>query len=158
MLAPLLEAIGIMIIASKTLMVLEGLILGYLSMLGILLFFGGSIPFFSGAITSDHFANFVSSLIFLAFLLSGWRIYFWVLLGGFPKRGHINKYWFVSAAFAVCAVLLSWPVHKYSEQGPGSIWYMQSQLFMLGLYFLPTGAHLALHLYIEKNANKRRWF
>ncbi|WP_444944765.1 hypothetical protein ACJJIK_08635 [Microbulbifer sp. ZKSA006] len=137
-------------------MVLEGLILAYLSILGMLLVLGGSIPFLSGAITSEHFADFVTSLIVLAFLVAGWRIYFWVLLGNLGTRGHINKFWLALSAFAVCVSLISWPVHKLSEPSTTNIWYMQSQLFMLGLYFLPTATHLFLHVYLEKNTNKSK--
>ena len=145
-----------MVVASKTLMVLEGLILAYLSILGVLLILGGSIPFLSGDITLEHFAGFVTSLMVLTFLVAGWRVYFWVLLGNLGTRGHINKFWLVLSALAVTVSLLSWPVHKFSEASATNIWYMQSQLLMLGLYFLPTAAHLALHNYFEKNANKSK--
>ncbi len=145
-----------MIIASKALMVLEGLILLYLSILGILLILGSGIPFLSGAITSGHFAGFVTSIMVLAFLVAGWRVYFWVLLGTFGTRGHIKKFWLVLSLLAVFVSLLSWPVHELAEASATNIWYRQSQLFMLGLYFLPTATHLVLHIYLEKNANKSK--
>lgn len=143
-----------MVITSKIVMVLEGLILAYLSILGVALIVGGSIPFLFGAITVENFAGFVTSIMVLAFLVTGWRVYFWVLLGNFGTRGHIKKFWLVLSALAVFFSVLAWPVHKLSEASSANIWYMQSQLFMLGLFFLPTAIHLALHIYIEKNANK----
>ena len=145
-----------MILASKTLMVLEGLILVYLSMLGILVILGGSIPFLSGAITLEHFAGFVTSLTVLVFLVAGWRVYFWVLLGNLGTRGQIKKVWLVLSALAAFVSLLSLPVHELAEASATNIWYMQSQIFMLGLYFLPTATHLFIHIYIEKNANKSK--
>ncbi|MBY6212841.1 hypothetical protein KUV95_14885 [Microbulbifer agarilyticus] len=145
-----------MVTASKALMIFEGLILAYLSFLGILLIIVGIIPFLYGGFASEYFAGFVTSLMLLAFLVAGWRIYFWVLLGSFGTRRHISKYWLVLSAIAVFVSLLSLPLHKLSEASATNIWYTQSQFFMFGLFFLPTAAHLVLHIYLEKNANKHR--
>lgn len=144
-----------MIIASKILMVLEGLVLAYLSFLGTILVLGGSLPFLVGAVSLEHFASFVTSVLVAAFLVSGWRIYFWAILGNLGSRGKISKYWFVVSGFGVVFTVLGALVYELSTQRAASnIWYMQSQIFMLGLYFIPTAIHIFLHVLFEKIANK----
>lgn len=146
-----------MILASKMLMALEGLALAYLTFLGLLMVLGGSFPMVFGSFSSEHVANFVTSILVLIFLVSGWRIYFWAILGNFGTRGNISKYWFVVSGVAVIFTALSTLIYELSSQRSASnIWYMQSQIFMLGLWFIPTATHIFLHVLYENISNKSR--
>lgn len=138
-------------------MILEGLVLAYLSFLGVILLLGASVPFLSGSFSQEHIASFVSSILVAAFLITGWRVYFWAILGNLGSRGKISKLWLFISGVAVLFTVLGTLLHEFSTPNTSAnIWYMQSQLFMLGLYFIPTAIHIFLHVFIEKIANKYR--
>lgn len=140
-----------MIMASKILLVLEGLFLGYLSFLGMILIVGSSLPVLSGSISTEHFIDFFRAVVIGAFLISGWRVFFWVLIGNIGTRSQISKYWFVVTGLAAITVILSLMFNSFLNQDDSTrVWYMQSQVFVLGVFFLPTMMHMILHISIEK--------
>lgn len=144
-----------MTIASKIFLVLEGLFLGYLSFLGMLLIAGSSIPLLSGAITTENIVSFAVAIVIGAFLVSGWRIFFWVLIGNIDSRSEISKCWFIVSGLAVITIILNLLLNSiYDQDDSTNIWYMQSQMFMLGLFFLPTVMHMILHISIEKISHR----
>ena len=146
-----------MIIASKILMTLEGLVLAYLTFLAGLMIVGGSLPMLSCFFNSEHVAGFVTSVLVATFLVAGWRIYFWAMIGNLGTRRNISKYWFLVSGVAVFFTLLGTLVYELSSQRTASnIWYMQSQMLMLGLYAIPTATHIFVHVLFERVANKSR--
>ncbi|HKQ35108.1 MAG TPA: hypothetical protein VJT11_07385, partial [Nitrospiraceae bacterium] len=79
-------------IASKVLLVIEAVAIVILSIEGIAFVVGDMNSFASGSGGKDRvtFIEFLADIIIGSALISGWRIFAWVITNG-PKRGiHIN--------------------------------------------------------------------
>lgn len=128
---------------SKTFLSLQGLILIWPSFLGLMLIFGSAAPFLFGSFQATHVGEFIIGVILLTFLISAWRVYIWVLLNG-PKNGkRISRGWVTLCFCAIFVSIFSYFPFAYSENKDSSNFiYMNSQLFILGLYFVPTAIHV----------------
>jgi hypothetical protein len=146
-----------LITLSKGLLILEGVVLSYLSLLGILIIFGSALPFISGSSSVEDFSGFITSLLTFLFLIAGWRVYFWAILSDKGTRKKISKYWFLASGTAMILSISSFLFHKLTSNNSGAgIWYMQSQVFMPGIYFLPTATHILLHIFFEDKTRRVR--
>ena len=115
----------------------------YPTALGLLLCFGSVVPFALGNFTVEHTVNFITGLIILVALISGWRILFWVLMNGPKLNIKIHKVWWLFAITGASVTLVSWmfvaleELEVYSLPKPNP-----TQMFVLGVYFIIPFAHI----------------
>jgi hypothetical protein len=130
-------------ILSKTFLIIQGLILIWPSLLGLMLIFGSIVPFISGSFQAAHVGDFIVGVILFTFLISAWRVYIWVLLNGPKNEKRISSVWFVLCFVALILSIGSYFPYAYSHNKDATNFiYMNSQLFILGLIFLPTSIHV----------------
>lgn len=128
---------------SKTFLSLQGLILAYPSLLGLTVIFGSVAPFLSGSFQATSVAEFIIGVTLLRFLISAWRVYILVLLNGPKNEKPISRAWLILCFCAITFSVLSYfPFIHMENKTSSNFIYMNSQLFVLGLYFAPTAIHV----------------
>ena len=136
---------------SKAFLSLQGLILAYPSLLGLIVIFGSVVPFLSGSFQNAHVVEFIIGGILLTFLISAWRVYLWVLLNGPNNKKPISKAWLILCLCAVIFSVLSCFYFTYMENKTSSnLIYMNGQLFIIGLYFVPTAIHVGFEWFWQR--------
>ena len=103
----------------------------------------------------DHFIGFLAAFIMLGALISGWRIFAWVMTNG-PKKGkHINPIWWgfagLGAFLTLVASLLSFQ-ELFECSGLGARSFACS--FLFGDFFLIPFAHLIIEVVWQRRTYK----
>lgn len=96
-------------IASKVLLVIEAVTIAALSISGIAFALGDVTSFASGSPGkgSVSLIEFLAAIVIFSALISGWRIFAWVVTNG-PMRGiPISPVWWVFAALGASLTILS---------------------------------------------------
>jgi len=141
---------------SKIILAIQSVILIYFSLFGFIFAFGLVIPLLTGASEFLHLIEFIFGLTLFVFLISGWRVYFWVLLNG-PKKGkRISNIWLVFCGFALTCIFLTCLLNAYMEGGSFENPLLSStQLFVFGLFFVPTAIHVCLEWFWQSKSTTK---
>src|SRR6185295_9823401 len=102
-------------IASKVLLVIEAVVIALWSIYGVAFIVGDITSFASGSPGKGRisFIEFLAASMIFCALISGWRIFAWVITNG-PMRGiHISPVWWVFAALGASLTILL--VNKFQE-------------------------------------------
>lgn len=130
-------------LASKLLLCLEAYALGWWSLFGMWAITEDLHPLFTGLLASERIIKAIIAVMTICFLVSGWRVFFWVFLNG-PKKGKkIHVLWLL---FSVVGVLVSTVYFFWGE----------AQIFRLGILFVPTAMHLAIEILWQKHTNTQQ--
>ena len=135
-------------------MIIESLVIAYPTLLGFFLCFGAVIPFLTGGNTLEHFISFIEGLVVAAALISGWRIFFWVITDGPKKEITINKLWWFFAAIGASLTVIALVTIGLSKLEVQSTLPIATDFFALGGYFLIPFFHILLEVWWQKGANK----
>jgi hypothetical protein len=146
-----------MSVVSRVFLALQGIVLGYLSLFALLVVLGSAAQIELQSFSGQDFLDGLSAMLLVLFIVSGWRIFIWVLSARASKRGTINPAWVVSASCGIVMSLVGWLVFTTTQGGVvvDYYWYRSFEVFMPGIYFIPTAIHLAAHVSIENIANKK---
>jgi hypothetical protein len=141
---------------SKIILATQSIFLVYLSLFGFLFAFGSAIPLFMEPIQKSSFVEVLYGAVLFIFLISGWRVYFWVLLSGPEKGKKISRNWLILSVIGIVCTILSSLYYAYAVgEGVDNVFLKHSTLFVFGLYFLPTAIHLGLEWYWQSKSTEK---
>lgn len=130
---------------SKIILGVQGVILIWPSLLGFMLIFGLMAPVMTQSFEAHHLVEFVYGIILLAFLVSAWRVYIWVMFNGPKTKKNISIVWLIICICALIYSIASFLIFRLTENIEiYSYAYRYSELFILGLYFIPTAIHIGI--------------
>ena len=132
--------------ASKVLLIIEAVAIASLSIEGILIVLSVIFSFASGSPGKGRFSliEFLAGIIAICALISGWRIFAWVITNGPSKGIYISPVWWVFAALGASLTILS--LNSVQEvlglpvQPPSLV----LSLFQIGAFFLIPFTHLII--------------
>jgi hypothetical protein len=123
---------------------------------GISVSLGVKEPSDSGLLNQNRFIVFLVGFIMLGALISGWRIFAWVITNG-PKRGkHISPIWWVLAALGASLTVLSllnFQELLYCPHGANRAIALAC-FFEFGKFFLIPFPHLIIEVVWQKRTYK----
>ncbi|WP_423898017.1 hypothetical protein [Candidatus Pelagadaptatus aseana] len=137
-------------VISKVLLFFESIFIAYVSFLGGMIGFGSLIYLLKDYKTIEDVAIFIFGIVILSSIVSGWRIFFWVMLNGPANGRRISKIWWCSAglgasltiaslATVLICNLLGWEINNYFVQ-----------IFPLGGLFLIPCFHVLYEYRLQK--------
>ena len=146
--------------ASKVLLVIEAVAIAVLSIYGILFVISDINAFANGSPGEDRISIIellVAIMIFCA-LISGWRIFGWVITIG-PMRGrHISPIWWVFAALGASltiTILLVYRVQEFLGLPLQPIGPVLASVGYVGFVFLIPFTHLIIEVIWQRRMSKR---
>lgn len=109
----------------------------------------------SGGKDRVSFIDFTANIIIFCALISGWRIFAWVITNG-PRRGiYISPVWWVFAALGAFLIILSLGSLHELLGLPAASLNVVAALFPIGLLFLIPFTHLIIEVIWQRLMPKR---
>jgi len=137
--------------------VIEAVVIALWSIYGIAFIVGDITSFASGSPGKGRvsFIEFLAASMIFCALISGWRIFAWIITNG-PMRGiHISPVWWVVASLGAALTILL--VNNFQEllglplQPPGLV---LSGVHEVGVFFLIPFAHLIIEVVWQRRTYK----
>jgi hypothetical protein len=143
--------------ASKVFLIIEAIAIASLSFEGILIVLSVIFSFASGWPGKGRFSfiEFLGGIIIVCAVISGWRIFAWVITNGPSKGIYISPVWWVFAALGASLTILSLNSFQELLGLPVEPLGLVMSLFQVGGLFLIPFTHLIIEVIWQRRIYKK---